>query len=521
MIAAILGLGALARLAPLGLERFHEDEALYSYWGLRIASGEDVLMAGIPVDKPPLFLYLQAGAFALFGPSETAARLPSLLASVASIALLYLVAQQAYDRPIPLAAAALLAASPFAISFAPTAFLDAVMGMWVLAACLAATRGRWGWAGIMLGLAVATKWEGVAFVPLVAGLGLCLPAVRAPRPIGRRLLRTAMGLLTLVPLVWAWDLARPQPSILWSVRDNYGGLAVSQPALWGDRLRGWAGLLQYVFYHPWINMIFLAGLPLLLLSDLVRLARAGGPDRERSAISGQPSTISPAESAITNPLPLRSLHVDLLLVAFVILYLALVTLLRIPVWDRYLLALVPLGCLLLARVLWLPRQFVNRTEETRSTPGSRTGPAELVWPLLVAALLLFTLPLPLRDAAAGRFPIGGDHGTYQGIEQVVAYFRGQVMGGAILYHRWLGNHYRFYMYQFPYAFRWWQMPEELAQDAAAAADVERWIVFPDWQDEEPARRALSARQLRLAPRHQAYRDDGSPSFTVYQIEGPP
>jgi hypothetical protein len=143
-----------------------------------------------------------------------------------------------------------------------------------------------------------------------------------------------------------------------------------------------------------------------------------------------------------------------------------------------------------------------------------------LWPLLVAVLLLFTLPLPLRDAAAGRFPIGGDHGTYQGIEQVVAYFRGHVMGGAILYHRWLGNHYRFYMYRFPYAFRWWQTPEELAQDAQTAADVERWIVFPTWQDEVPARAALSAKGLRLAWRHQAYRDDGSASFVIYEIEGP-
>jgi hypothetical protein len=94
------------------------------------------------------------------------------------------------------------------------------------------------------------------------------------------------------------------------------------------------------------------------------------------------------------------------------------------------------------------------------------------------------------------------------------------MGGTILYHRWLGNHYRFYMHRFPYAFRWWQTPEELAQDATTAADVERWIVFPSWQDEQPARTALSAGGLHLSLRHQTYRDDGSPSFAIYQIEGP-
>jgi hypothetical protein len=53
-----------------------------------------------------------------------------------------------------------------------------------------------------------------------------------------------------------------------------------------------------------------------------------------------------------------------------------------------------------------------------------------------------------------------------------------------------------------------------------SADAERWIVFPSWQDDQPAREALATHDLRLTARHQTYRDDGSPSFTIYQIEGP-
>ena len=514
IVIAILGLGTLARLAPLGLQRFHEDEALYSSWGLRIASGEDMWLAGIPVDKPPLFFYLQGGAFALLGPSETAARLPSLLASVASIGLLYLMAQRLYGQSTALIAAALLAASPFAISFAPTAFLDALMGMWVLAACIAVASRRWGWAGALLGLAGATKWEGVTFLPLVVGLGLCLHPLRPPSSTGShalpttnsvkgRFIRAAVGLLAIAALVWGWDLARPQPSILRQLRANYGGLALAQPEMWGKRLCGWVSLLRYIFYHPWLNALFLAGLPLLLLADVTCACAAGA-----GCLGKTP------ESHI------NSLHVDLLLVAFLILFLAVLTLLCIPVWDRYLLALVPFGCLLLARVLWLPKRLLTRSSETSFTLTGRARRASFLLPLLVTALLLFTLPLPLRDAAVGRFPIGGDHGTYQGIEQVAAYFRGHVIGGAILYHRWLGYHYRFYMYQFPYAFHWWQTPEELAQDAVAASDVERWIVFPSWQDEGPARTALATKGLRLVLHHQTYRNDGSLSFTIYQLQGP-
>jgi 4-amino-4-deoxy-L-arabinose transferase-like glycosyltransferase len=520
ILTLILLLGTLARLAPLGLERFHEDEALYSFWGLRIASGEDFVLSRIPVDKPPLFFYLQAGAFALFGPSETAARLPSLLSSVASIWLLYVLAQRLYDQSTTLVATALLAASPFAISFASTAFLDAFMGMWVLLACLAVSCGHWSGAGALLGLAGATKWEGLTFVPLVVGLGLCLPSVRSARPMGRGLLRAAMGLLVVAALVWVWDLARPQPSILWSVRTNYGGLALAQRSMWGERLHGWVSLLRFAFYHPWLNVIFVAGVPLLLVWDVICLCRCVASDHKRSTVSGQLLADSHPQTAIIHPSPRYSLHIDFLLVAFLILFLAFIIMLGIPVWDRYLLASVPFGCLLLARVLWLPGRLMLRYAGTRPVLASRARPASLLWPVLVIALLLFALPLPLRDAAAGRFPIGGDHGTYQGIEQVVAHFRGHVMGGAILYHRWLGNHYRFYMYRFPYAFRWWQTPEELAQDATTAADVERWIVFPTWQDEKPAQAALLAKGLRLTSRHQTYRDDGSLSFTIYQIEGP-
>jgi len=42
----------------LTIQRFHHDEALYATWALEIASGENPWLAEIPIDKPPLFLYL-------------------------------------------------------------------------------------------------------------------------------------------------------------------------------------------------------------------------------------------------------------------------------------------------------------------------------------------------------------------------------------------------------------------------------------------------------------------------------
>lgn len=172
VLALTIAVALLAPLGPLVANRFHRDEAVYTSWGLDIASGRDLLVSGSPVDKPPLFLYTQALSFLLFGPTEVAARLPSLIASVISVVLIYALGRSLYGRGVGLLAAFLLAASPFFILFAPTAFTDPLLVLWVLLGCLAAVRGHWVWGGIFLGLAVITKQQGVFFVPLAVGLGI-------------------------------------------------------------------------------------------------------------------------------------------------------------------------------------------------------------------------------------------------------------------------------------------------------------------------------------------------------------
>ena len=156
------------RLGPLFDSRFHPDEALFSTWALKIARGENLLLSGMPVDKPPLLIYLTALSFFIFGQSELAARVPNLIASVISVPLLYQLTRRYWpdDRVIELPAV-LLALSPFAILFAPTAFLDPMMVMFGLASLVAASRGRAGWAGILLGLSFATKVQGLFFLPLI------------------------------------------------------------------------------------------------------------------------------------------------------------------------------------------------------------------------------------------------------------------------------------------------------------------------------------------------------------------
>jgi len=553
-LALLIAVGAAVRLAPIGANRFHEDEALYSFWALQIATGRDPILNYSPVDKPPLFIYALALCFKLFGPSEVAARLPSELSSVASIALLYYLASRLYGRSVAMVAAVLMAFSPFNILFAPTAFTDPLVVAWVLAALCLAVKGRLGWSGLVLGLAVATKQQGLLFVPLAIVIGarrltlsplpLRSPVPRHPRtsapplpgPSAPLRLRTpallreglflALGFLAVMaPIAW-WDSLRwqLQPNYFEQSLISYGGLAFVDPARLLERLGDWAEILNYITASPFLNILLLGGLPCLLLYDL-------GWRR------GEPATFF-----------------DIALSAFVILFLLGHWVLSFNIWDRYLLGLVPILLILLARVIWLasgalaqllspqrpplrrcpstspwssgtcPGPFVlgpkdqGRQVQGPRTEGSghRSGQALRVF--AVIALLAAALAGPALEAARSRYPIGGDHGAYDGIEAVADYFRDYVPAGSILYHHWLGWHYSFYMFDFPLVLRWYPSPEELTEDARQVDNAQRYIVFPSGKLTAGVRDAFSEAGLTLRCVYWAYRRDGSISFIVYQIE---
>ena len=92
----VLGIGALLRVTLISGYRFHPDEALYATWARLIATGKDLWLAQQLVDKPPLNLYILAGLFGTLGASEEIARIPNILFSLASIALLYDIATALY-----------------------------------------------------------------------------------------------------------------------------------------------------------------------------------------------------------------------------------------------------------------------------------------------------------------------------------------------------------------------------------------------------------------------------------------
>jgi 4-amino-4-deoxy-L-arabinose transferase-like glycosyltransferase len=493
LLIPILLLALALRLAPWGQNRFLEDEALYAYWGLQIASGADNMLDLEPVDKPPLYPYVLALSTWLLGPGETAARLPSLLASVTSVALTYALAQALYrDVRVGLLAALFLALSPFDILFASTAFTDPLMTALVLAALLAAARGHLGAAGILSGLAAATKQQGLFFLPLVVAVGWLSSTSRLPKSLRlrksaverRAVLRSpwlhfALGFAVVVAGVIWWDLAREQrPGFLEQSLLSYGGLGPAQPLSLGERAAGWLELVASFWVSPWYGA---------LLLGLLAVWFAGSRFTER--ISGPQKT-------------------DLALLVFVLGFLALHWLVGFQIWDRYLLGLVPLAALLAARA-------VVAVGDAIRIPARRK-----VYILGISLIVVAMLAHPVWLATQSQLPLGGDHGAYDGVEDLAAFVRAKAPPGSVLYHHWLGYHYRFYLHGAPLRQHWYPDVGDLARDATVYRREPRYIAFPSWRDGDPAAIALAEAGVHLVPVLETARRDGSVSFELFRMEGP-
>jgi len=513
-LVALVLLGWALRLPPILDNRFHADEALYAYWGLLIGRGQDLWLATVPVDKPPLMPYLVAGAQALFGNSEFAVRLPGLAAGLVTIPLVAALSNVLYDDTwVTASAAAGVALSPFATLFSATAFTDPVMVALGLGTCLAAARGRPGRAGLLAGLAFAAKQTGLVWVPLAAAMNMIRDCrlqigklqIGKSQTYDRQHLASVVHrllfplcFLVVVGIAFAWDLARGAQGAesFWCAGVTaYGSLRLIWPQELWARLEDWVELARYLFVSPAVNGILLAGLPVLVW-------RATRHQRH-------------AQGALT----------DLLLGSFALMYLLFHWLWAFPVWDRYLLPLAPVLAILLGRILALSASYLQLIAtylawviRHSSFVIRRSSQAIGHWSLIIAhcSLVIF-LATPAWNAAHSRYPIGGDHGAYDGIDEVAAFLRNQPEG-TVVYQHWLGWHYAHYVFDAPLYLAYWPSPAWLAQDVQAfGAKGARYITFPSWESRARVEQALDSAGYVLAPAFSTTRRDGTRSFTVYQI----
>jgi hypothetical protein len=365
-----------------------------------------------------------------------------------------------------------IALSPFAILFSATAFTDPVMVTLGMAACVAAVRNRPGWTGVLAGLACATKQTGLAWLPL-AGF------IQISRSQNLKSLLSIIGHWSLViGLMFAWDTIRVTQGAesFWNLGvSGYGGLRLIWPhELWA-RLRGWLGLAHYVFSSPTLSGILLIGLPMLVWH---------GSTRQHFA---------------------QESLADLVLVSFSLVYFLFHWLGAFPIWDRYLLPLVPIMTILLSRIInsvRLPQSLCSATA------------AVAIRYLLFAILLTF----PAWNAVHSRYPVGGDHWAYDGIDQATA-FLCNLPEGTVVYQHWLGWHYAYHLFDAPVYLAYWPTPAWLARDVQAfGAREPRYITFPSWELPVRAERALADVRYGMEPVLTTTRRDGTGSFTIYHIQ---
>ena len=193
-LAWLLGLALVVLGAGLGLrDPWPADEPRFALIARdMLARGPWLIphIGGVPYpDKPPIFFWTLAVLLALTGSLRLAFLLPSLLAGLGTLVLVYDLARRLWGRESGRAAALLLfACAQFALQ-ARSAQIDALLLFWCTLSLYGLARHlllgpAWGWyglGGLAAGLGVITK--GVGFLPLL--LLLLYPLLRAggfPRP---------------------------------------------------------------------------------------------------------------------------------------------------------------------------------------------------------------------------------------------------------------------------------------------------------------------------------------------------
>jgi 4-amino-4-deoxy-L-arabinose transferase-like glycosyltransferase len=502
-VLVLVLLGAVLRLTVMTRAPLHQDEALYGYWGRLISSGRDTWLRSVPLDKPPVVPYLIAGSQRAFGVHKFATRLPGFAASLISIPLAFALGLRLYrSHGVGLVAAAVMALTPFPILFGATAFTDPLLVLWWLGGLWAVAGGGWGGAGMMWGLAFASKQQALLLAPLVLGMGLVLRRDGDQR-WWTGLARFSLGALAVVGGLMVWNLIRVVDSGVFGFWrqsvESFGGLRLIWSSELTQRWQGWAQLSGYIFAWPWLG-----GAGALLITGLLGI---DGLSR------------------------LRTHHAaaDLMLGTFVVFYLLTHLFVAFPVWDRYLLPVVPLLGLLLGRV-------VVRVSATARRPRT-APPAGRVWRGMVGlasksdngfhtrflgsvsflAMMVVLLTTGLV-AVQEHIPVGGDHGAYDGLDTVVDFLH-DLPVGTVLYDRWLTWHYDYYLFDAPLFRAGFPSVAWLAADAAAFYDGRpRYLVVPDWESVARLVRALKGVELDLRPVMTTHRRDGSRSFVVYAVE---
>jgi 4-amino-4-deoxy-L-arabinose transferase-like glycosyltransferase len=501
----LLLIGAAFRFHALAQDfRFHPDEALFSTFARSAAVNGDWLLHG-PLDKTPLTIYASALSMLVFGvrsmdngvltldirTGEFVARLPGTLASIMLVAVVYRLARDLYCKGesairlytynlVPNIAMLLMALSPFAIAFSAGVFTDGLMLLWLALALMMMARGRWGWSGVFLALGFASKQQALLFVPLLVAVGWALDKDTIDRvPTLRKYLSFALSVIITFTLLVAWDVARAQPGGIWGLaaaNNNPDRLIRANEIL--PRLTKWFAFAQTFVGPGW-------------LTGLLALVGIGGLT---ASIIHQPRR--------------RATLIDVILLTYGLGYGLLHWLIALNTYDRYLLPVLPLVILLIARGLEKARNFIQRYRAAEQQRKFGYHFASLILCVSVLGVLGFAA----LAASEGRIELGDDRSEYRGIDQLTDFLNSRALG-AIVYDRWLGWELGYYMGAWSDKRRvYYPTPDSLVSDALLQTEAApRYFPAPAGQPIRPWLNALNEAGFTV---HLVYDQQ---QFVVYEI----
>ena len=170
----ILSLAAILRLLLLGDKSFWADEGV-GWW---MALGE------IEHDAPAIYGYAFGWAIQLFGWSEFAGRLPSALFGVLSVAVVYAIGKNLFDRRFGLHAAAIASMSAYLVPLSQEMRVYSLLGLelwlalWFFLMILRDERAHAGWWTGLLLVGIAGQYTHCFFIFVLIYFGAVLIVVR-------------------------------------------------------------------------------------------------------------------------------------------------------------------------------------------------------------------------------------------------------------------------------------------------------------------------------------------------------
>ena len=258
----------------------------------------------ITVDKPPLALWVQAASAKLFGFSPLSLLLPSAIAGVLAVALLYVVLARRLGAVAAFAGALALAVFPSFVAVSRDNGVDPLLILLMVLACAVGLRasetGRWRtliWCGVLVGLAFNTKT--LAAYLVVPGIALAY-LVCAPGSPRRRIAQLAAAGAVMLGVSFAWIAfveltpASKRPYVGSSTNDTELGLTFEYNGV--GRVEGQAGGPNSVVVKPG------AYVPAAREQAVDAAARAHpSPPAGRAGHESKPVRLSPAPKPAPAP----------------------------------------------------------------------------------------------------------------------------------------------------------------------------------------------------------------------------